>query len=465
LTSIDWFSILIYLFLVGLGLMNVYASSYTEGHKGLFDITQLYGKQAVWILASFVLAILIMVVDSRAYHAFGYIIYGLAILSLLAVIFTTATKGARAWFAIADYKLQPGEFAKIAVNLALAKYLSSFEIKNPDLRHFFIPIGILFVPMLLIVLSNDTGSALVYLAFVVVLYREGLYWWIPALGLLAALLFILALTVNPVIISICLVFIGFAYYGLSEKEYKKLGIGFLIFIGISSVFEAINQIFNLRFKFENLVLFGSILSAIIYLILAFINRIKFIYLLIALFIGSMLFMFSVNFIFNNVFENHQQTRIKVFLGLEDDERGVGYNVNQSIIAIGSGGITGKGFLQGTQTKFNFVPEQSTDFIFCTMGEEWGFAGTTFVIVLFIILFLRLIFLAERQRSSFSRIYGYGVTSILFFHFVVNVGMTIGLMPIIGIPLPFFSYGGSSLWSSTMLLFIFLRLDSSRNELL
>ena len=406
--NLDWFTILLYLIFIGIGWISIYAAVYNEEHRSILDITQNYGKQLLWIVTSLVLAIMVLAIDGKFYAAFAYPIYGLIILTLIAVLlFGTVIKDTRAWFEIGNFRLQPSEFAKFATNLAIAKYLSTLNIRLDDLRTKVISMCLLGLPAGLILLQNDTGSALVFASFVFVLYREGLSGNYLLAGVFIATLFVLSLLVDKIIL--------------------------LSVIGAIAL--VILLIVRTRWKNILAITVGFVLSAGV--------------------------IFSVDYAFEKVLEPHQRQRIKVLLGKEQDLKGAGYNVNQSMIAIGSGGLTGKGFLQGTQTKFDFVPEQSTDFIFCTIGEEWGFLGSSAVIGLFVILLIRIIYLAERQRSTFSRIYGYGVASILFFHLTINIGMTIGLAPVIGIPLPFLSYGGSSLWSFTILLFIFLRLDAYR----
>ena len=394
--------------MVALGWINIYAAVYNEEHRSILDITQNYGKQLIWITTSIILALTILAIDGKFYAAFAFPVYGAMLLILVAVlIFGKDVKDTRAWFEIGSFRLQPSEFAKFATNMAIAKFLSTLDMKLDNLKTKFVSMLILLVPAGLILLQNDTGSALVFSSFILVLFREGLSGNYLFIGFLGILLFVLSLIVNKLVLISTLFAICVLLAIIMRSDKKSVLVliaGFLISVGV---------------------------------------------------------IFSVGYAFEKILEPHQKTRINVLLGKEVDLKGAGYNVNQSMIAIGSGGFLGKGFLHGTQTKFDFVPEQSTDFIFCTVGEEWGFLGTSVVIILFIILLMRIIFLAERQRSAFSRIYGYGVASILFFHLTINIGMTIGLLPVIGIPLPFFSYGGSSLWSFTILLFIFLRLDAYR----
>lgn len=410
--NIDWVLVILYFALVLMGWMNIYAAVYNEDHRNIFDMTQNYGRQLLWIGTSLVLALAILVIDGKFFAAFSYPIYA-AVLVLVFFVLLVAknVQGARAWIEIGHFKLQPSEFAKFATNMALAKYLSTLNIRMEDMKTKLTAGVIILIPVALILLQNDTGSAMVFAAFIFVLYREGLSQNVLIFGFLAAVLFVLALMVSNVILLGVIGGIGLLFYLLLRKTRKNL--------------------------------------MVIVLITAF----------------SCGIVFSVDFAFNHILQNHQRERIDILLGKKTDLKGAGYNVNQSLIAIGSGGGFGKGYLQGTQTKYDFVPEQSTDFIFCTVGEEWGFAGTTFVLLAFLALLYRIIFIAERQRSSYTRIYAYGVASILFFHIMINVGMAIGLAPVIGIPLPFFSYGGSSLWSFTILLFILIKLDSYRMYIL
>lgn len=408
---IDRTLVLLYLTLVLMGWVSIYAAVYNDAHASIFDLSQSYGKQLLWIVTSLAIALMVILTDAKFFNAFAYPIYiGTILLLVFVLIAGTEIAGSKSWFDIGGFRLQPAEFAKFATNLALAHYLSALDFDSRKRKSQIIPLLILAIPALLILLQNDTGSAIVYAALAMVLYRQGMPGSILLLGVAVAILSIMALLFNQYIIIAVI---------------AVLLLGFVFFI---------------RRTLRNILT------------------------VVGIFIAASLFVLSVNFAFENVLELHQKTRINVLLGKQIDLKGAGYNVNQSKIAIGSGGFWGKGFLNGTQTKFNFVPEQSTDFIFCTVGEEWGFVGSTIVIMLFLALIVRVVMMAERQRSDFSRIYGYGVASILFFHFFVNIGMTIGLMPVIGIPLPFFSYGGSSLWAFTILLFIFIKQDSNRLQL-
>ena len=419
--NIDWITVLLYIALILIGWINIYAAVFNEEHYSIFDISQRYGKQLMWIGLAIILAIVILLFEGQFFTSFAIPIYiGVILLLIGVLLFGTEIKGARSWFKIGSFALQPSEFAKFATGLALAKYLSTLNIKMQDFKTKVIATIIIGVPALLILIQGDAGSTLVYTAFVFVLYREGLSGNILLIGVYAAIIFILSLLLR---------LNTFTFFSFPVKGDVLL----MIILGIIAAFSM--YITKKMKKTWTVIIIGLTFS-----------------------LGLV---FSVNYIFEKILEPHQSKRINVLLGIESDPHGAGYNVNQSLIAIGSGGFSGKGFLEGTQTKFNFVPEQSTDFIFCTIGEEWGFLGSFILIILYLTLFLRLLFLAERQRSTFSRIYGYAVASILFFHFLINIGMTIGLAPVIGIPLPFISYGGSSLWSFTILLFIFIKLDSER----
>lgn len=461
LANIDWVSILLYLLLVLIGWLNIYAAVYDENHSSIFDISQKYGKQLIWIGAAFVLAFLVLLTDSKFFTTFSMVIYGIMIFLLIAVLFLgTETKGARSWFEVGDFRIQPAEFAKFATNLAIAYVMSRHNFKVMRFSSLLTIGLILALPAELIILQNDTGSALVYSSFILVLFREGLHGSILLLCFVAAAIFIMALLYSPFTVLLVIIggtLIAFYYYRHDIRELFQI----ILFIGCGfGLFVLIKWMFNLLISDYYMLLTVYVITSITAIYPIYKRKMK---NMITLLLISWLCVGaapSVNYAFDHL-QPHQQDRINELLGIRVDPKGTGYNVTQSKIAIGSGGLLGKGFLQGTQTKLNFVPEQSTDFIFCTVGEEWGFVGSTFIIVLLAVFILRIIKLAERQRSSFSRIYGYGVASILFFHVAVNIGMTIGMAPVIGIPLPFFSYGGSSLWSFTILIFIFLRLDANR----
>ncbi|THD68837.1 rod shape-determining protein RodA [Robertkochia marina] len=415
--KIDWLSILIYILLVAIGWVNIYSATYTGDSTSIFDIGTLYGKQFMFIGVSLAFAVVLLSIEAKFYERFAGVIYLASILSLLGLfIFGKNVNGATSWYAIGGMTLQPSEFAKAATALALAKYLSDIQTNITDLKDLIKAVGIMLLPALVIIPQPDPGSALVYASLFFVLHREGVSAGYLYVGIYGVILFALTLIYGPLVVILGIsALLGLIYYFMNRKKKKASP---LLFIAIA--------------------------------------------------IGTALTTFSVNFIFENVFEQRHRDRFSLWLRLEDDpakldeiRKTIGYNTYQSEAAIGSGGLEGKGFLEGTRTKGDFVPEQHTDYIFSTVGEEWGFIGSTVVVVLFAILILRLIYLAERQKSSFSRMYGYGVASILFFHFAINIGMVIGLLPTIGIPLPFFSYGGSGLLGFTMLLFIFLKLDSNR----
>ncbi|HIY76095.1 MAG TPA: rod shape-determining protein RodA [Candidatus Sphingobacterium stercorigallinarum] len=406
---IDWITITIWLALCLIGWFNIHAAVYDPENPGLFNLATNYGKQSIYIFTALIIGICILIIDSRFFISSAPIIYIVVILLLVAVLVVGRNVGGnQAWIPLGSFRLQPSEFGKLATCLLLAYYLSNQTNKTPNLKTLLIGVSIVLFPVALVMLQPDTGSALAFFALVFVFYREG---YLPT--------------------------------------------GFLIFSGLA-IF-----LFVLALLFNQWILV-SILAAICGFF-AFLMRKKRKYLInmLLIFVGSSIYVLSVDFAYENLLQSHQRNRIDVILGKMHDPRGQGYNLNQSMIAIGSGQLLGKGYLQGTQTKYNFVPEQSTDFIFCTVGEEWGFVGAVVLISLYIILLVRLVNIAERQRTAFARIYAYGVASILFFHFFINIGMTIGIVPVIGIPLPFISYGGSSLWSFTILLFILLRFDSSR----
>ncbi len=412
LYNIDWLLVLLYFLLVFLGWINIYAAVYNEEHSSILDMSQKYGKQLISIGAAVILILVILATDGSIFEKLAYPIFiSTVLLLVLVLLFGREISGARSWFSFGGFSIQPSEFAKFGTGLALAKYLSTLNINMGRLKTKLISFGIFLLPMALIVLQNDKGSALVFTAFILVLYREGLSANYIAIGIAVAVLSVLALLYDALIITYCLLGLGAILIFFARKSKRMIvRIGFFIALSIG-------------------------------------------------------FLQTIDYGFHNLLKEYQQRRINIVLGIEEDPSGIGYNTEQSKIAIGSGGFSGKGFLEGTQTKFDFVPEQSTDFIFCTVGEEWGFIGSTFVIVLFMVLLFRIIQIAERQKSAFSRIYGYGVASVIFIHFTINIAMTVGLAPVIGIPLPFFSAGGSSLWGFTLLLFIFIRLDSYRMEIL
>jgi rod shape determining protein RodA len=463
---IDKVTVLLFLVMVVLGWLNIYAAVYNEEHSGILDLSQRYGKQFVWVLATIVLAIFIVIIDNRFYFFFGYFIYGGVILLLLFVlVFGKEINGAKSWFEFGALSFQPSEFAKAGTALALARYLNSRGQELTRLKILLSASAIILLPALLIAIQPDMGSMVIYLSFFIVLFREGLSPYIFITGLLMVLLFFITLLFNNLYITLALIIIAFLLTWFATRKWKVCFAGLVIIVFITGSLYLLDHYSFKRLGAEMVIMIGLILSGISYAWYIYRQKSIAVLVMYLFLLGSILFVNTVDYAFNNILKPHQKERVSILLGLKSDPHGTGYNVNQSIISIGSGGLTGKGFLQGTQTKFKFVPAQSTDFIFCTVGEEWGFLGSVVVIGLYVFLLLRLVFLAERQRSFFSRIYGYGVVSIFLMHFFINIGMSLGLLPVIGIPLPFFSYGGSSLWGFTILLFIFLRLDASRTEYL
>ena len=411
--GIDWILVLFYLVLVFFGWLNIYAATVTENNYEIFDFTTLYGKQLQWIGLSFILIFFIISIDSKFYERFSGIFYVISMLSLVGLfVFGSTINGATSWYNFGNFSLQPAEFAKAATVLALANLLNEPNIDLTSFRSQLSTILIILLPAILIVLQPDAGSALIYFSLIIVLYREGLSAYYLIIGFVAVVLFIVTL-----------------YAGFTAS--------ILIIYGLLTLF------FVYIINFRKIKLKRDWTKIII------------------LYIVTGLFMYSVDYVFNNVFEQRHRDRFSILLGKTSDTQGIGYNTDQSMITIGSGGLTGKGFLEGDRTQGNFVPEQHTDFIFSTVGEEWGFFGSSAIIIIFVAFLLRLVQMAEKQKSTFSRVFGYSVASIFFFHFLINIGMVIGLLPTIGIPLPFFSYGGSSLWGFTILLFIFIRLDADK----
>ncbi len=458
----DWFTVFIYLTLVFLGWLNIYAAVYSDEHSSILDFTQRYGMQMIWIIFGLILAFIILLIDSRFYFVFAHFFYAITIILLIAALFIgREVHASKSWIHFGQFGIQPAEFAKFATVLALAKIISTYGFKISQFKSL-LKVGLVtLLPISIILLQNDTGSALVFSSLILVFYREGISGWLLAFFFFLIALFIMVLIFSKLTILILLFGITMLLYTILGGRLRDAFRFSLGVVGLSLILYASSQLLGFKISPYLMLLIPIGVGIPIAIGFAYFNRMVKIYYLILFLITTVTFSFSVDYVFHRVLDVHHQRRINDLLGIEADPLGWGYNVNQSKIAIGSGGLLGKGFLNGTQTKFNFVPEQSTDFIFCTVGEEWGFVGSTIVLILFLTLLLRLIVLAERQREAFARIYGYGVVSILFFHIVVNIGMTIGLFPVIGIPLPFFSYGGSSLWAFTILLFIFLKLDSTR----
>jgi len=462
--SVDWALVVTYLLLILIGWVNIYASIHSDGPASIFDYNFRSGKQFVWILTALGLAALILfVVNAQLWESASIPLYLGVLCLLVAVIFLgVEVKGSRSWFEFGPIRFQPAEVSKITTSLLLATLMSQVNFRITRFKDFLLTALILGIPMVVILAESETGSALVYVGFIFVMYREGFSgWWIFCIGM-AALLFILTLTASPYVSILVLAGVLLLCNGL---ESNKIGVAFWIFSGILLILCLLPWIFG-KFSPESFVskinplyiLVGICVAAVLYLmIVGYRSRHRFLSMSALGLIAGMALVFSTEFIFNNILQDHQRKRIEVLLGMKEDPAGVGYNVNQSMIAIGSGGLHGKGFLGGTQTTFGFVPEQSTDFIFCTVGEEWGFLGCLVVISLYVFLISRIIMDAEKSREAFTRIYGYCVASCIFMHLFINIGMTIGIMPVIGIPLPLLSYGGSSLWAFTILIFIFIAL--------
>lgn len=475
--SVDWLTISVYICLLAFGWVSVCGASYDFSQQGdIFSFEARSGMQIIWIGTSLLLGFVIMMLDDRIYDTLAYLIYAFMLVLLFITPFLARDiKGSYSWIKIGPFSFQAAEFAKCATALALAKFMSAYGYQITRWKHFLPTLAIIMVPIILIILQKETGSALVYLSFFLMLYREGMPGSILFAGVSAVVYFVVGVRFEDVMVghtptgvgefTVFLLIFFFSlgmvnvYCSNSSLVRRILGYG----LGIIAV-AVLFSVFVIPFDMSWVVL-AVCVAMVAYLVYLFLrDRLKS-YLYIAGFaLGSLMFFYSVDFVLNQVLDDHQRVRINVLLGLEEDLAGAGYNVNQAKIAIGSGGLMGKGFLNGTQTKLRYVPEQDTDFIFCTVGEEEGFWGASVVLLLFLVLILRLIYLSERQPYTFGRVYGYCVMSIFLFHLFINVGMVLGLTPVIGIPLPFFSYGGSSLWGFTILLFIFLRIDAGRNRI-
>ena len=476
---LDWITVAIYLALVIMGWLSIYAATYNFDDKSIFDLSGRAGMQMIWMLTAFLIGFFVLIIDRNWYEVFAEWIYVFVLFLLFITIFLAPNiKGSHSWLVIipGKFQIQPAEFAKFATALIVAKCMGTYLFNILNFKNFVTVVTLICLPMGLILLQQETGSALVFLAFFLVLYREGMPGVLLFSGLAVILYFVLGIRYSIVdwgitpageflVLSFILIFtLTFLHsYAKGKRIFKYITIAFFSFVGLSIIAYFILHSLNYQIDWR-LPLLGFIASLCIYCVILAIKYRTWNYIWVILFaLCSIGFMLSVNHVFEKVLAPHQKTRIEVTLGMIDDPSGVGYNVNQSKIAVGSGRLLGKGFLNGTQTKLKYVPEQDTDFIFCTIGEEHGFLGVASIIILFTVLILRLMYLAERQRSAFYRIYGYIVAAILFFHLTVNIGMVIGIMPVIGIPLPFFSYGGSSLWGFTILLFVFLRFDSAREK--
>ena len=474
LRSLDWWTIGIYLALLTFGWISVCGASYTYGDNDIFSLGTRSGMQIIWIGTSIALGFVILMLDDRFYDTFSYVIYGVLILLLFATIFNPhSIKGSHSWLVLGPLRLQPAEFGKFATALAVAKFMSNYGFDIRNTKHFLTSVAIIVLPMICIVGQRETGSALVYSAFFLMLYREGMPGAILFTGVSMVVYFVVGVKYENVMLwdtytsvgKFVVLLLVQVFTAFMVKSYTGNMKHFLIILCYSlggTILFLLFSTFVIPFDIVWIQwgLCAAMLGFLVYQGLA--TRIRNYYFIAAFALGSIAFFYSADYVLNNVMEPHQRVRINVLLGLDEDLAGAGYNVHQSEIAIGSGGLQGKGFLNGTQTKLKFVPEQDTDFIFCTVGEEEGFLGSAGVLLLFLALILRLIHLAERQPFKFGRVYGYCVLSVFLFHLFINVGMVLGLTPVIGIPLPFFSYGGSSLWGFTILLFIFLRIDAGRN---
>ena len=474
LRSLDWWTVGIYIALLVFGWVSVCGASYTYGDTDIFSLSTRSGMQIVWIGTSLFLGLVLLLLDDRFYDTFSYVIYAILLLLLFLTIFNPhEIKGSRSWLVLGPLRLQPAEFAKFATALAVAKLMGSYGFNIHHWTDFVAACGVVLLPMLFIVAQKETGSALVYLSFFLMFYREGMPGSILFTGVAMVVYFVVGIKFEGVSLLQTPTSLGVFVVILLIQTFTSVMVNVycrnkkLMWYMLGGSFGAtlLALLFSLYVIPFNIIWVQLLVTVIIvgYLLVEWLRtRLSNYFFILAFAIGSIAFFYSADYVLNNVLEPHQRVRINVLLGLDDDLSGAGYNVHQSEIAIGSGGLRGKGFLNGTQTKLKFVPEQDTDFIFCTVGEEEGFFGSAGVLILFLLLILRLIHLAERQPFAFGRIYGYCVLSIFLFHVFINVGMVLGLTPVIGIPLPFFSYGGSSLWGFTFLLFIFLRIDAGRN---
>lgn len=463
-SAVDWGSIAIFFTLMMLGWMNIYAAVFDEASSEGFTLASRYGSQLVWIGICVAAAGIIMLIDEIYYHVLAYPFYFLMLAVLAATLFVgTEVNGARSWIRLGGFSVQPAEFAKFATALALARYMSEYTFSMTKLRSRVCAMLLLAAPMAIILLQNDAGSAIVFASFLIVFYREGLSGWVyVALGMVV-FLFVFSFIWTPAALLAGIIVICTVLEGIMNRGWAK-NIRYLAAVALASItiYIGANAIFRFPVDYYWCLLAATCLSLIWVGIYAWRAKLKNVVICIGMFLGSVLFTGVVDMVFNHM-QLHQQKRILNLLGVESDLQYWGYNVNQSKIAIGSGGLLGKGYLQGTQTRYDFVPEQSTDFIFCTVGEEWGFFGSAVVLGLFCLLILHLVRMGERQQEAFGRVYCYGVASIFLFHVLVNVGMTVGIMPVIGIPLPLFSYGGSSLFAFTLLFFVAVKLDSRRRE--
>ena len=473
LGSVDWFTIILYLIMVVAGAVSIYAATYDYDKASMFDLSEYSGKQFMWAAMAFLIGFSLLLIDRRIYEAYAYPIYGFMILLLIITIFVAPDiKGSRSWLVFGPVSLQPAEFTKAATALALAKLFSTYGFTLNGWRNYAIAIAIIVLPILCIILEKETGSALVYTALIFVLYREGMSGFVLFAALMAVVYFVVVLKFAaitfmgiPLGMVIAFILVMTLIVGMLLVYCRSWILGRNVLLGYLAAGALAGGLTLAGVHVNGYAFFLPVIFlSLLYLLWGMLHDdLKKVLITVCFAAASILFMFMVDIVFNKVLEPHQQKRIMVTLGIADDPRGAGYNVNQSKIAIGSGGIMGKGFLNGTQTKLKYVPEQHTDFIYCTIGEEKGFVGSVAVLLLYLALILRIITLAERNHSTFARVYAYCVASYLIFHLTINIGMVIGLCPVIGIPLPFFSYGGSSLWGFTILLFILLRIDADRHS--
>lgn len=485
--TIDWSLVICWLIMILIGWVNIYASVHSSEPSSIFDWSSRSGKQFVWMASALVIALIILfAIPPRFYEGFSVFIYIFVIGLLVSVIFLgIEVKGSRSWFEFGPIRFQPAEISKIATSMLLATYMSQLGYRIGRMKDFIITALIILLPMGIIIMQSETGSALVYVGFIFMLYREGLSGWLIFMIGMAILTFILTLTASPytaILVLLSVASLCICLYSGKFRWWLFLCVPLIVLFAflpqlmqmlvanvvdaetlaaIAGGTEGVDKPFIMKIEPLHILLGTTAISLPFVAFQAFRERNTFTHLSIISLLAGIVLVFSTNFLFNDILQDHQRKRIEVLLGIKEDPTGVGYNVNQSMIAIGSGGLSGKGYLNGTQTTYGFVPEQSTDFIFCTIGEEWGFVGSAFVILLYVFLIWRIIIDAERSREGFTRIYGYCVACCIFMHLFINIGMTIGLMPVIGIPLPFISYGGSSLWGFTAMLFIFIALD--RNE--
>ena len=472
---VDWITIGMFLLLALFGWLNIYGASYTFDQTSIFDFSNRAGKQFVWLMGSLVLGIILLLIDYKTYDVLAYIAYGAMLLLLLATPFLAHDiKGSMSWISLGPVSLQPAEFAKCVVALAVAKYMGRYNYKIRTWRDLIVPFSLIGVPALIImVLQKETGSALVFAAFLLVFYRQGMSGYVLWMGVAAVALFIISIRFGAITLPLgtgsvgiltCMLILTVVEIYFICKEHPMRWQG-LILVGSVALIYAICLIINIWIPMPfDWISMSIVIALVIYNVFVSFYWRKYMLLVLAVFtLFCIGYTHACDFVFQKVLQPHQRIRIEVLFGLKEDPAGAGYNVNQARIAIGSGRFFGKGYLNGTQTKLQFVPEQDTDFIFCTVGEEWGFVGSIGVLLMYLAFILRLIFIAERQRNVSTRIYAYAVASIFLFHLTINVGMVLGLLPVIGIPLPFFSYGGSSLWGFTLLLFILLRLDAARME--